>query len=149
MTCYEYVKSFKKKFSGTVAWRLFQNANVIDIHVNPDEKIRYAFVGQKNDSPFDFFQTCAVAITNERLMIGQKRVLFGYSLSSVTPDLYNDMQIYEGLIWGKIVIDTVKETITISNLSKESLVEIETQISTFMMNAKKKYPNDRDHEKKY
>ena len=37
MTCYELVKKWKKKYSGTVAWRLFQNANVIDMHVNPDE----------------------------------------------------------------------------------------------------------------
>ena len=147
MTCYEAVKSFKKKFAGTVAWRIFQNANVVDVHVNPDEKILYAFAGQKNDSPLDFFQTAAVAITNQRILIGQKRILFGYSLSSITPDLYNDMQIYEGIIWGKIIIDTVKEVITISNLSKEALIEIETEISSFMMTAKQKYPHDRAHEK--
>ena len=94
MTCYELVKQFKKKFRGTIAWRPFQNANVVDLHVNPDEKILYAFAGQKNDSPLDFFETAAVAITNQRILIGQKRILFGYSLSSITPDLYNDMQIY-------------------------------------------------------
>ena len=56
MTCYEAVKSFKKKFAGTVAWRIFQNANVVDVHVNPDEKILYAFAGQKNDSPLIFLK---------------------------------------------------------------------------------------------
>ncbi len=138
MSCYEMVKEFKRKYRGTVAWRLFPNANVIDRHINPDEEIKYAFVGQKNESPFDYFETCAIAITDKRLLIGQKRVLFGYVLNSITPDLYNDMQVYEGLIWGKIVIDTVKENIVVSNLSKKALVELETEISTFMMEAKRK-----------
>ena len=141
MTCYELVKRFKNRYPGTVAWRLFPNANVIDKHVNPDEEVKYAFAGQKNEGPFDLFETCAVAITDKRLMIGQKRVFFGYVLNSITPELYNDMQVYKGLIWGKIVIDTVKENIVISNLSKDSLVELETQISQFMMDAKTRCVN--------
>ena len=48
------------------------------------------------------------------------------------------MKVYEGVFWGKIIIDTVKEVIVISNLSKDSLVEIETHISSFMMKAKAK-----------
>jgi len=143
MSCYEYVKEFKKKFSSTIAWRLFQNAKVVDVHVNPDEEVIYAFAGQKNDSPFDFFQTACVAVTDKRILIGQKRVLFGYALNSITPDLYNDMQIYEGLLWGKIVIDTVKEQVVISNLSKGALVEIETVISQYMMEKKKLYGQEK------
>ncbi len=139
MSCYELAKKFKKRYPLTIAWRIFQNSKVIDEHVNGDEKITYAFVGQKNESPFDFFQTAAIAITNKRLVIGQKRVLFGYAFSSITPDLYNDMQIYQGLIWGKIVIDTLREKVVISNLSKNSLVELEDAISNFMLEEKKKY----------
>lgn len=138
MNCISYCKRFKKKYPSTVAWRIKENARIVDMHVNPDEEVSYAFVGQKNDSFVDFFETAAIAITNERILIGQKRVLFGYSLSSITPDLYNDMKVYEGVFWGKIIIDTVKEVIVISNLSKDSLVEIETQISSFMMKAKAK-----------
>lgn len=145
MTCYELAKKFKNQFPSTIAWRIFQNSKVIDEHVNPDEEVTYAFVGQKNESPFDIFQTCAVAITNKRMLIGQKRVLYGYALNSITPDLYNDMQIYQGLIWGKIVIDTIKEKIIISNLSKDSLVELETVISSFMMDEKKKYGSESHH----
>ena len=138
MNCISYCKRFKKKYPSTVAWRIKENARIVDMHVNPDEEVSYAFVGQKNDSFVDFFETAAIAITNERILIGQKRVLFGYSLSSITPDLYNDMKVYEGIFWGKIIIDTVKEVIVISNLSKDSLVEIETEISSFMMKAKAK-----------
>lgn len=138
MSCISYCKRFKKKYPSTVAWRIKENARIVDMHVNPDEEVSYAFVGQKNDSFVDFFETAAIAITNERILIGQKRVLFGYSLSSITPDLYNDMKVYEGVFWGRIIIDTVKEVIVISNLSKDSLVEIETEISSFMMKAKAK-----------
>lgn len=144
MTCYELAKEFKKKFKGTIAWRIFQNASIIDQHVNDDEIVNYAFTGQINESPFDFFQTAVIAVTDKRLLIGQKRVLFGYALSSITPDLYNDMQVYQGLLWGRIVIDTVKEKIIISNLSKDSLIEIESVISKFMMEEKKKYGNEKE-----
>lgn len=44
-----------------------------------------------------------------------------------------------GLIWGKVTIDTVKEEVVITNLAKDSLREIETEISEFMMEEKKKY----------
>lgn len=139
MSCYELVKEFKKKYPTTVAWRLYQNAHVIDEHINPGEVVKYAFAGQKNDSMLDIFQTAVVAITNKRILIGQKRVLFGYVLNSITPDLYNDMQVYETIFWGKIVIDTVKEQLVVSNLAKDSLIELETVISEFMMEEKKNY----------
>ena len=144
MTCYELVKEFKMKYPATVAWRLLENSKIIDEHVNPDETVLYAFAGQKNESPFDFFQTAVVALTDKRLLIGQKRVLFGSAFSSITPDLYNDMQVYECILWGKVVIDTVKEELVISNLSKSSLVEIETKISQFMLEEKRKYRNGQD-----
>ena len=139
MSCYEKIKEFKNKYPGTIAWRLYQNAKVVEEHLNPDEEIIYAFAGQKNDSFLDFFTTAAVVLTNKRILIGQKRVLFGYSLNSITPDLFNDMQIFRGLLWGKVTIDTVKETVILTNLDKESLIEIETTITEFMMEEKKKY----------
>ena len=139
MTCYELVKKWKKKYPGTIAWRLFQNSKIIDMHVNPDEEVTFAFAGQKGEGLFDIFQTAVVAVTNKRLLIGQKRVLIGYALNSVTPDLYNDMQVFESLFWGKVVIDTAREKVVLSHLSKESLQELETVISSIMMEEKKKY----------
>ncbi len=139
MSCFEKVKEFKKKYPGTVAWRLYQNASVVEEHLNPDEEVIYAFAGQKNDSFLDFFTTAVVVLTNKRILIGQKRVLFGYSLNSITPDLFNDMQIFRGLLWGKVTIDTVKETVILTNLDKKSLIDIETVITEFMMEEKKKY----------
>lgn len=128
---------FKKKYPGTIAWRLESHAKVVGMHLNPGEKIRYVFCAQRNNNPFDIITSCVVAITDRRLLIGQKRLLFGYFLFSVTPDLYNDMEIYKGLIYGNITIDTVKEKIYLSDISPKALLEIETEISEFMIDAKK------------
>ena len=53
--------------------------------------------------------------------------------------MFNDLTVISGLIWGKVKIDTIKELVTISNLSKESLDEIETSITKYMMEEKKEY----------
>lgn len=136
---YEKVLEFKNKFPGTVAWRLKKHCEVIEGYINPDEYVLYAFCGQKNEKRYDLFTSCVIVLTNKRLLIGQKRVVFGSIYTQITPDLYNDMRIYKGLLFGKITIDTVKEVVTISNLSKSSLDDIETNISQFMMKEKLKY----------
>ena len=142
---YSQVMAFKKKYPGTITHhRLRKHANIIEMHLNPGEVVLYAFEGQKNTKAYDIFETCVVAITNERIMIGQKRVLFGYFLTSITPDLYNDLQVRSGIIWGGVTIDTVKEVIELSNISKSALPEIETQITSYMMEAKKKYKEKGD-----
>lgn len=136
---YKQVLKFKNKYPMTVAWRLKQNASIVEKHLNPGEEPLYSFVAQKNDSPFNIIGTAVITLTNKRLLIGRKRVVFGYFLDAVTPDMFNDLKVASGVIWGKIYIDSVKEFITLSNLDKKSLVEIETVISSYMMEEKKKY----------
>lgn len=138
-SAYEFALEFKKKHPFTVAWRIKQNASVVDHHVNSDERVLYAFAAQKNNNPFNIWGTAVVAITNKRILIGRKRVVIGYFLNSVTPDLFNDLKVTSGIFWGKIYIDTVKEFIALSNISKDALDEIETEISTYMMEEKKQY----------
>jgi len=137
---YNQLASFKKKYPKTVTHhRLKKHAEVIERHLNPGEEVLYAFAAQKNVRWVDIFETCAVVLTNERILIGQKRVMFGYFLFSITPDLYNDLQVRSGLFWGSITIDTIKELVDLSNIDKRALPEIETKITSFMMEAKKKY----------
>lgn len=138
-SAYEFALEFKKKHPLTVAWRIKQNASVVDHHVNSDERVLYAFAAQKNNNPFNIWGTAVIAITNKRILIGRKRVVIGYFLNSVTPDMFNDLKVTSGIIWGKIYIDTVKEFIALSNISKDALDEIETEISTYMMEEKKQY----------
>ena len=136
---YQKALEFKQKYPMTVGWRLKKNSEVIERHLNPGEKALYVFVAQKNDNPLDIISTAVVALTNERILIGRKRVVMGYFLDSITPDMFNDLKILSGIIWGKVYIDYVKEFVTLSNISKNALSEIETKISSFMMEQKKKY----------
>lgn len=136
---YKKVLRFKKKYPNSIAWRLKENSEIVQKHLNPGEELIYAFAAQKNDNPFNIFGTSVVALTSKRILIGRKRVLIGYFLNSITPDLFNDLKVSEGIIWGKVYIDTVKEFVTLSNISKDALTEIETEISTYMMETKKRY----------
>ena len=134
---YLQAKAFKKKYPMTVAWRLKKNAKVVEKYLRPNEEVLYVFVAQKNNNPFDIFTTAVLTLTTERLIIGRKRVVFGYFFDSITPDLFNDLKVLSGIIWGKIHIDTVKEYITLSNLDKAALPEIEKMIGTYMSEQKK------------
>lgn len=136
---YKKVLAFKRRYSGTIAFRLKAHCGVIDYHLNPDEEVLYAFCGQKNGKFSEIFSSCVIALTNKRIIIGQKRVLWGYFYTTITPDLFNDLSITAGLLWGKVIIDTVKEVVTISNIDKQALDEIETAITSYMLEEKKKY----------
>lgn len=136
---YDRVLEFKKKYKRTVAFRLKKHAAVIEKHLNPGEKVLYVFCGQKNYSSFMIINSCVVALTNRRIVIGQKRLLFGYFFTMITPDLYNDLKVTKNIIWSDIEIDTVKENVYISNLDPRGAEEIETAITDFMMKEKKTY----------
>ena len=138
-SAYELALEFKRRHPMTIAWRIKQNASIVDKHVNDDEKILYAFVAQKNNSPFNIWGSAVIAVTDKRILIGRKRVVIGYFLNSITPDMFNDLKVTSGIIWGKIYIDTVKEFIALSNISKDALDEIESAVSSYMMEEKKQY----------
>ena len=125
---YELAKEFKRKYPSTIAWRIKSHCKVIDKHINPDEEVLYVFLGQKNKSSFDFTNTYVVVLTTKRLLFATKRLLFGYFFTAVTPDMFNDLDVRSSLIWGRIIIDTVKEEIRLSNISKNALDEIEKKI---------------------
>lgn len=135
---YEQAKNFKKKYPMTVAWRLHAHSKIIEKHLNPGEEVRFVFVAQKNNNPLDIITSYVIAITDKRIMLGQKRLLFGYFFTTITPDMFNDLTIRMGIIWGKICIDTVKEVVYLSNIQREALPVIETQITEYMMAEKKK-----------
>lgn len=136
---YELALEFKQRHPFTIGWRIKQNSSVVEKHLNADEHVLYAFVAQKNNNPFNILGTAVIALTNKRILIGRKRVVIGYFLNSITPDMFNDLKVTSGILWGKIYIDTVKEFIALSNISKDALAEIESEVSSYMMEEKKKY----------
>ncbi|MBP3635521.1 MAG: PH domain-containing protein [Bacilli bacterium] len=138
---YERVNNFVKRYPFTIVFRLRKHVKVLEKHLNEGEEVFYIFPAQKNNSIFDIFATCVVALTNKRLLIAQKRVVPGYRLNSITPDLFNDFQVFKGLIFGKLNIDTVKEVVQLSNLDPKCLNEVETNLSEYLLKQKPKILN--------
>lgn len=135
MNIYQEALKFKRKYPKTVAFRLKAHCKVAQLHLNPDEKVQYVFACQKNNYSYEIFRTFVVVVTDKRIFLAQKRLLFGYLFITITPDMYNDLSVMMGLLWGKICIDTVKEETHLSNIQKEALPEIETKITQFMLEA--------------
>lgn len=138
-SCYKMVREFKNKYPITIAFRLKQHCKIVDMHLNTDEEVIYAFAAQKNFGSFDIVNTNVVALTNKRIIIATKRLMWGYFFISITPDMFNDLTVAKELLWGKVQIDTIKETVTLSNIDPRALPEIENNITTYMMEEKKKY----------
>lgn len=136
---YEKAIKFKRKYPLTVGWRIKKHSKIINKHLNPGENVQFAFAAQKSDWWLDFFSTYVVVLTNKRIILGQKRLLFGYFYTAITPDMFNDLSLKMGLIWGKVHIDTIKEYVILSKIQREALDEIETEITEYMMEEKKKY----------
>lgn len=130
---------YKHRYSSTIMWRLNAHAKVVEANLQDGEEVLYAFAGQKNHHHLDIFNTYVIVLTTERLIFAQKRLIIGFSFNSITPDMFNDIQITSGLIWGSVMIDTIKEVIYLTNVSKRSLSEIQKVISKFMISEKKKY----------
>ena len=143
---YELVKDFKSRYKSTICWRIKKHCDLVDKNLNPNEKVLYAFAAQNNGTHDSIFDTAVLALTSERLILAQDRIVVGYKVSTITPDLYNDLKINAGIIWGTVLIDTVKEAVIFSNVSKRALCEIQKNITSFMIEAKKKYKDSKDSE---
>lgn len=136
---YTKVKEFKRKYPFTIAFRLKAHAKVAAQFVGSDEKIIYVFAAQKNFQSYEIINTNIVILTNKRLIVATKRLIFGYFFKMITPEMFNDLTIKDGIIWGKVIIDTVKEQVILSNIDHRALAEIENNITKVMLEEKKKY----------
>ena len=128
--------SFKSKYPLTIGWRLKKHSKLLLEHLHDDEVIRYAFYAQKNNSSLDVTSSGIIAVTNKRLVIARDRVVIGYFFDSITADMFNDLKVRSGIIWGKIIIDTINELVILSNISKSALHEIEEEVTSAMLELK-------------
>ena len=143
---YKMCSDFLKKYPFTITWRIKQHSGVIAKHINPGEDIFYIFPAQKNANVMNIYSTCLVALTNKRILIGQKNVLWGYKLISVTPDMFNDFEVFKGMIFGRIDIDTIKEVIKLSDIDPRALPEVETNLSEYLLRIKPKKESKKETE---
>lgn len=130
------LSEFRSKYPMTIGWRLEKNSKIVLKHLYDDEEILYAFYAQKNDNPFNILGTGVIVLTNKRLVIGRDRVVVGYFFDSITPDMFSDLKVKSGVIFGKVEIDMLHEFIILSNIDKRALPEIEKEVSSFMHDVK-------------
>ena len=145
---YRRVKEFKRKYPMTIAFILRAHAKIASKFVGSDEEIKYVFVAQKNYQSYEIINTNIIVLTDKRLVVATKRLVFGYFLKVITPDMFNDLTIKQGPIWGKVIIDTVKEEVILSNIDKNALAEIDDNITMTMIEQKKEYGRDLETKKK-
>ena len=138
-------RKFRRRYPLTIAFRLWAHSKIIAKHLNPGEKIKYVFAAQKGPSSWDILSTYIVTITDKRIMIARKRLVFGYFFLAITPELFNDIKVRKSLLWAKVEIDTVKEYIILSNIQGGAASKIETAITQYVM--KKKCPQKKDDKK--
>jgi len=135
---YNKVKEFKRKYSRTLAFRLKQHAKVASKYVGSDEEVKYVFVAQKNYHSHEIANTNIVVLTDKRIIVATKRLIFGHFFRMITPEMFNDLTIKQGIFWGKVIIDTVKEQVVLSNIDPNALSEIDDNITMYMLEQKKK-----------
>ena len=135
---YAVVTDFLRKYPLTITWRIRQHSKIVAKHLNEEEEIYYIFAAQRNPNSLNILSTAIIAFTSKRIMIAQKRVLWGYNLVSITPDMFNDFEVYKGLLFGKLDIDTIKEQIKLSDIDPKGLVEIESELSDYLVKVKPK-----------
>ena len=136
---YKRVKEFKRKYPKTIAFRLKAHAKVASQFIGEDEEVKYVFAAQKNFKSYEIINTNIVVLTDKRLVVATKRLIFGYFVKMITPDMFNDLTIKEGIIWGKVIIDSIKEKVVLSNIDPKALSEIDDNITMTMIEEKKEY----------
>ena len=60
--------------------------------------------------------------------------------------MFNDLKVSSGLFFGKVKIDTIKELVVLTDISKKALPEIYAKVSNYMTFMKKKYMKDKENE---
>ena len=88
-TAYDLIKEFKKKYPSTICWwRTKKHAKLVDDNLNPGEEVIYAFAAQNNNDHGNIFDTGVLALTNQRLIVAQNRLLMEYQILKIMVNLF-------------------------------------------------------------
>ena len=94
---YEEVKKFKRKYPLTIAFRLKSHAKIAAKFIDAGEEVKYVFAAQKNYQSYEIINTNIIVLTNKRLIVVTKRLIFGYFFRMITPEMFNDLTIKNGI----------------------------------------------------
>jgi len=133
---YQILKDFKKRYPRSLTWfRIKQHANLVDQNLQPNEKVIFAFAAQWCEGD-GWFDTAVMALTTERIIVAQNRLIAGFRVISIAPKFFNDVKVRAGVIWGTVTIDTAKEKIYFTKVARKALLEIKNTVSKYMLEYK-------------
>jgi hypothetical protein len=125
----------QKLGSGFSSGNNLRHFEVIDSKLQPDEDVLFVFIGlhnyksiSKHDNNF------AYAISNKRILMGQKKVI-GEVFQSIALDQINDVTFSTGLALGIITVDTIKEKFNVA-LDKGQASNINDRIHELLFSLK-------------
>lgn len=102
---------------------------VLENNLMNDEEVKMAFIGlhnYKSGTKHDGY--FAYAVTNKRIILGQKQTIAGEKFNTVSLNNINDITFKSGLMFGIVTIDTIKETFNVA-LSKNFAKAVNTRIN--------------------
>lgn len=115
-------------------WRL-KHFQIVENQLKDDEDVLVAFIGVKNFVDIAHHEdNWAYAITNKRIIIGQKG-LIGEKVDVISLRDLNDISFKKGLALGVLTIDTIKERFNVG-LDKNSATSIHELVTNALMDLK-------------
>lgn len=118
----------------TAKWR-FKHFKVVESQLKDDEEVLVAFIGLKDLKGLTEHKGFwAFAITNKRIIIGQKGIV-GEKVDVVSLRDLNDISFRKGVVYGILTIDTIKEEFNVG-LDKVSATSIHELVTNALMDLK-------------
>lgn len=134
-----YITTNKFGTGMTKGWNL-KHLNVIQETLNENEEVHMLFIGLHNYiSATKHNNNFAYALTNDRIIMGQKK-LFGETSISVYLNQLNDVTYSSGMVWAKITVDTLKETFNVG-INKDTGKRIFNELQKGLAQVRNKQPN--------
>lgn len=115
-------------------WRL-KHFQIVENQLNNDEEVLVAFIGIRNYVSLTKHEgNWAYAVTNKRIIIGQKG-LIGEKVDVISLRDLNDISFKKGVIYGVLTFDTIKEEFNVG-LDKISATAIHELVTNTIMGLK-------------
>lgn len=115
-------------------WRL-KHFQIVENQLKDDEEVLVAFIGIKNYvSPTQHEENWAYAVTNKRIIIGQKG-LIGEKVDVISLRDLNDISFKKGMVYGILTIDTIKEEFNVA-IIKNIATNVHKLVTNALMDLK-------------
>ena len=135
-----YEFSVKNKYgTGTVKSATKKHFGVVAEQLQSDERALISFAGLHEQEGSGLQGAFAYAITNKRLIMGQKGVMGRSKTKTVLIEHLNDITVRNSMTWRNIEIDTIKDHFLVRNNSNTSK-ELGPRIQEAIFKLKEKKP---------